>query len=130
MSKKIISILSLILIVTFTFSGTALAATSDEWFVNYAKGVPEGSTNPVDYLSVGYYSGGYVAKCTRINGSTDRMVKITSSSAGGMNTVTITTTGTTPSWKMRSSTTGNVSFKVTASGNLSCASTGLIRINN
>lgn len=106
---------------------TSLAASSDTWSVNYAKNVPSAELNKTDYCTLGYYSDGYKATCSKLTGSTDRMIKITSSNAGGMKAVTMTTTGTSSIWKMKGSTTGNVKFTVTAYGNLSCYSTGTIK---
>lgn len=127
-SKKLAIILSLVLVATFGFSGNALAAKSDNWIVSYAKDVP--GCDPEDELFVAYDSDGYRANCTYLEGSDNRKVTITSTSAGGMTPKEITKTGITYSWKMKRSSTTNVKFIVKGTGTLSCASRGTIYVNN
>lgn len=104
------------------------AATSDSWNIKYIKGAPTSVSNQTDIIRLPYYSGGYYANCSSISGTNGRALSITSSSAGGMKTVSITTTGRTARWMMNGSTTGSCSFTVKASYNYSCSSTGTISI--
>lgn len=127
-NKRLTMVLCMMLIVTFVFPGTALAANSDSWYVCYAKNVP--GTDPIDYLYVSYYSDGYVASASYLTGSYDRRVTISSSDAGGMTPKEITQTGKSYSWKMKGSSTKDVEFTVTATGTVSCASKGTIYVNN
>ena len=98
--NKLVVVLCMVLVMLVN-PITSLAASSDTWSVNYAKNVPSTELNQTDYCTLAYYSDGYKATCSKLTGSTDRMIKITSSSAGGMSTVTMTTTGTSSIWKMK-----------------------------
>lgn len=127
------SLLSLTLTAVFIF-GTVIpvsALTSGTWNVQYAApSNPNAESNPTSYVTVDYFSGGYVGNCKSISGANGRGLTITSSSAGGMNPIIVTTTGKTKSWRMKSSTTGLVKFAVTANTGYACYSTGTISILN
>ncbi len=125
--RKICMIVSMFLAIGILFqvdSQTAMAATRASWNISYVIGAPNAS--PTNYLYVTYTANGYKATCTKLDGSIDRMVKISSSDAGGMTTKTITVTGTTALWKMNGSKNGDVKFKVSGSASVNCFSAGLI----
>ncbi len=112
-------------------SGTPVnAASSGTWNVNYHPGATSDISNQVSNVVVSYYSGGYIANCSTISGTNGRALTISSSSAGGMSTISVTTTGLTRSWKMNGSTKGNVTFDVIAASGHRCQSTGTIKIFN
>ena len=130
---KIAIALGIILIVsTLFYAGLTsnAASSSDSWSITYIPNASASVSNQSDTLSVAYYSGGYVGNCTKITGANGRGLTISSSSAGGMSSVSVTSTGKTKTWKMYGSTDGNVSFLVKATVGYTCTSTGTISINN
>lgn len=132
MKKRKVKLLALMAAATMlvgAFPGTAMAADSDNYEVNYMKGAPTTAANPVDYSRVTYYADGFKAKANTLTGSSNRMVTITSSEAGGMTTQYLKPSNTTVVWKMKGSKTGLVEFKVVASGSERCSSKGIIKIN-
>ncbi|MBQ5966640.1 MAG: hypothetical protein IJL60_02550 [Clostridiales bacterium] len=112
-------------------SASTFAASSDSFCVNYNPHVPSMYSNQTDTATVSYYSDGYKAYCSSYSGVNGSQVTVTSSSAGGMNkTIIITSTGYTPVWKMRISTSGNVTFTLTARTDYSVYASGTISINS
>lgn len=115
-------------------AGSAFAASTypnyDTYSVNYLKGAPSTSANPVKEVTLVFYGNGYKANATTFKGSDDRLVTITSSDASGMKTQYITVSNTKPSWKMNGSTSGGVKFRLVASGAVSCTASGRVAINN
>lgn len=98
------------------------ASTSDTWSVNYYKGAPTTTANPIDYAYVEYYYK-YKAMAYKLTGSSNRMVTISNAK---MTTQYIKPSATTQTWTVRSGS-GNMTFKVVASGSESCYSTGMIK---
>lgn len=98
------------------------ASISDTWSVNYYKGAPTTTANPIDYAYVEYYYK-YKAMAYKLTGSSNRMVTISNAK---MTTQYIKPSATTQTWTVRSSS-GNMTFKVVASGSESCYSTGMIK---
>ncbi len=98
------------------------ASTSDTWSVNYYKGAPTTTANPIDYVYVEYYYK-YKAMAYKLTGSSDRTVTI---SNANITTQYIKPSATTKTWTARSGS-GNMTFKVVASGSESCYSTGMIK---
>lgn len=124
---KLIAALGMILACTTVSAETAMAAAHVNFSAYYEQGVPPSAANPTTYVDLPYDAGGFYAICTRLTGSYDRMVTITSTSAGGMTPVQITVENKKTSvWKMYGSTTGNVTFKVHATGGTSCGANGTI----
>lgn len=128
--KKFLITTTLAITLVFGMAFPVSAASSGNWNIRYIPNAPSSVSNQTSTVYVDYYSGGYYADCATISGTNGRALTITSSSAGGMNSVSITTTGRSSSWKMKGSTTGTVTFKVTATSGYSCTSTGTIYINN
>lgn len=128
--KKILITTCLAIALIFGMSLPVNAASSGSWNIRYIPGAPSDVSTQTVTVYVDYYSGGYYADCTSISGTNGRALTISSSSAGGMTSVSITTTGKTKTWKMAGSTTGTVAFKVTAASGYSCTSTGTIYINS
>lgn len=110
-------------------SAASRAAASDTWKIRYIPGAPSSVSEQYDYATVTYYGDGFVANCYAITGSNGRKLTISSSGAGGMAEVPITTTGLTKSWTMKGSTTGNVTFRIAAESGYSCSANGIIKIN-
>lgn len=98
------------------------ASISDTWSVNYYKGAPTTTANPIDYAYVEYYYK-YKAMAYKLIGSSNRMVTISNAK---MTTQYIKPSATTQTWTVRSGS-GNMTFKVVASGSESCYSTGMIK---
>lgn len=98
------------------------ASISDTWSVNYYKGAPTTTANPIDYAYVEYYYK-YKAMAYKLTGSSNRMVTISNAK---MTTQYIKPSATTQTWTVRSGS-GNMTFKVVASGSESCYSTGMIK---
>ena len=98
------------------------------WSLYYIVNAPSGVSNQWTTVTLPYFSDGYRAYCSNITGSAQRRVDISSSDAGGMATVSISTTGYTKVWKMNSSSTGNVTFKVAAITSGNCTASGNISI--
>ena len=98
------------------------ASISDTWSVNYYKGAPTTTANPIDYAYVEYYYK-YKAMAYKLTGSSNRMVTISNAK---MTTQYIKPSATTQPWTVRSGS-GNMTFKVVASGSESCYSTGMIK---
>ena len=88
------------------------ASTSDTWSVNYYKGAPTTTANPVDYVYVEYYYK-YKAMTYKLTGSSNRMVTISNDK---MTTQYIRPSETTKTWELKN-TSGVVTFRVVASGN-------------
>ncbi len=126
--KKLITFI--LLSVSILGMSVTVNAESDVWDINYIPNAPASVSNQNDTLVLNYYSGGYYASCSYISGMNGRALTINSSSAGGMNTVYVTTKGRTISWKMKSSTSGKVTFKVSAVTGYTCNSDGTIYIND
>ena len=98
------------------------ASISDTWSVNYYKGAPTTTANPIDYAYVEYYYK-YKAMAYKLTGSSNRMVTVSNAK---MTTQYIKPSATTQTWTVRSGS-GNMTFKVVASGSESCYSTGMIK---
>lgn len=98
------------------------ASISDTWSVNYYKGAPTTTANPIDYAYVEYYYK-YKAMAYKLTGSSNRMVTISNAK---MTTQYIKPSVTTQTWTVRSGS-GNMALKVVASGSESCYSTGMIK---
>ena len=98
------------------------ASISDTWSVNYYKGALTTTANPIDYAYVEYYYK-YKAMAYKLTGSSNRMVTISNAK---MTTQYIKPSATTQTWTVRSGS-GNMTFKVVASGSESCYSTGMIK---
>lgn len=98
------------------------ASISDTQSVNYYKGAPTTTANPIDYAYVEYYYK-YKAMAYKLTGSSNRMVTISNAK---MTTQYIKPSATTQTWTVRSGS-GNMTFKVVASGSESCYSTGMIK---
>lgn len=128
--KKYLIMTTLAITLVFGMAFPVSAASSGNWNIRYIPSAPSSDSNQTSRVYVDYYSGGYYANCATISGANGRTVTITSSSAGGMNSISITKTGRSYSWKMRGSTTGTVTFKATAVSGYSCTSTGTIYIND
>ena len=99
------------------------ASTSDTQSVNYYKGAPTTSANPIDYAYVEYYYK-YKAMAYDLTGSSDRTVTI---SNANMTTQYIKPSATTRTWTIKKGSSTVVTFKVVASGSESCYSTGMIK---
>ena len=99
------------------------ASTSDTWSVNYYKGAPTTTANPIDYAYVEYYYK-YKAMAYDLTGSSDRTVTI---SNANMTTLYIKPSATTRTWTVKKGSSTVVTFKVVASGSESCYSTGMIK---
>lgn len=104
------------------------AATAGSWRIDYKKGAPSSVSNQVSVVRLSYYSGGYEAFCSSLSGTSGKYITISSSSAGGMLTQKIQKSGACKTWKMRTSTTQDVIFNVTAKSSGYCKSTGSIYI--
>ena len=118
-------------VMVFGMSTKANAADSGSWKIDYGPGAPSSVSNQIyDVRDIDYHSGGYYADCKTLSGDNGRALTITSKDAGGMDPVSVTTTGKTKTWKMKGSTTGTVTFRVTAASGFVCRSTGIIHINN
>lgn len=61
----------------------------EKWSVNYTAGAPTDISNAYDTIIMDAYPGGYQTDCTSINGSNDRLIKVTANSYA----VEITTDG-------------------------------------
>lgn len=101
---------------------------SDDWNIDYTPGAPSSISNQSDAVVVNYDSGGYYADCETLSGQNGRALSIESSSAGGMEPVPVTKKGSTKTWKMKGSTTGMVTFIVSATSGYTCKSTGTIYV--
>ena len=99
------------------------ASTSDTWSVNYYKGAPTTTANPIDYAYVEYYYK-YKAMAYDLTGSSDRTVTI---SNANMTTQYIKPSATTRTWTVKKGSSTVVTFKVVASGSESYYSTGMIK---
>ena len=99
------------------------ASTSDTWSVNYYKGAPTTTANPIDYAYVEYYYK-YKAMAYDLTGSSDRTVTI---SNANMTTQYIKPSATTRTWTVKKGSSTVVTFKVVASGSESYYSTRMIK---
>lgn len=118
--------LSLALILGMSFPVSA-AGQIDNWYIYYTPGAPSHLSIQNDILTLNYYSGGYRAYAETFTGTSGTYLEITSSSAGGMESVSVTVAKKyTKIWKMSGSTTGTVTFLVTALDDYRCESTGYI----
>ena len=59
MKKKLVAALCIAALAVGMFPVNVLAASSDSWKVDYTKGAPSGSANPVDYAYVSYDAEGF-----------------------------------------------------------------------
>ena len=125
--KKVLITLALTTVLSFAMILTVNAASSGDWDIDYT---PSPVSNQISTVTVSYDSAGYYAYCSRITGVNGRALEITSSDAGGMSPISITTAGRTASWKMRGGSTGDVVFIVSAVTGYQCESTGTIYQNN
>lgn len=118
-----------------TLMGFATSLNAASWSVNYTAGVPAQYTKQYDTVYVPYYAEGFKGTCSSITGTQGRTVNLTATNAGGIiatggSTIPITAPGNINSFKTRSSTTGNVTFRFAAVGGYSCTANGTISINN
>ena len=128
--KKVLITLALTTVLSFAMILTVNAASSGDWDIDYTPYAPSPISNQISTVTVSYDSAGYYAYCSRITGVNGRALEITSSDAGGMSPISITTAGRTASWKMRGGSTGDVVFIVSAVTGYQCESTGTIYQNN
>ena len=129
MKKKLVAALCIAALAVGIFPANVLAASSDSWKVDYTKGAPSGSANPVDYAYVSYDSDGFYSYCSSITGSNDKRVSVTATNVGGFkngSTKYITSTGRSARWQTVNSTKGTVTFKFVASGATNCSARGTI----
>ena len=100
-------------------AGSALAATDSKAYeVNYQKGAPTTSANPVCNRKLIYSAAGFNAVSSTLSGSSDRKVTITGS---GMATQTIKDGNRIPN-----PSGSYCTFRLVASGSVSCRSNGTI----
>ena len=105
MKKRIIALLSVAALAVGMFSTTASAAvSSSNWEVNYAKGAPTTSANPVTYKDIFYSNNGFNCYTYALSGGT---VTLSSVFGGTINGGNITINSTSP----RHLTTSNGSAK-------------------
>lgn len=119
--------LATLMCVATIFSVTAICqADSQDWSVDYHPHTTYPYNIWSDTVSLPYYSGGYVAKCTSISGGQGRQLTVSSSSCGGISgaTLLITTTGSTRRFYFRQSSTGNVAIVISANQDVWCTADG------
>ena len=99
-------------------SVSTFACSSNQWSINSNPHIPSIYNKLTDYASIPYVSAGYRVNCTSYTGESGSYIKVTSSSAGGINKpggyVLITSSGYTQPWTMNGSSTTNVTFTLTA----------------
>ena len=105
------------------------AASSDTWYINYAPFGPSSDSNQSDRVYVTYYGGGFYANCTSFSGVNGASLTITSTGGITMTPVYVTRTGRTNYWETNESTTGDVTFIVSARTSYRVSSTGTIYAN-
>ena len=94
MKKRIIALLSVAALAVGMFSTTASAAvSSSSWEVNYAKGAPTTSANPVTYKEIYYSEYGFNCYTYALSGGT---VTLSSVFGGTINGGNITINSTSP----------------------------------
>ena len=129
MKRKITAFLIMATLVMSLMS-TAIAATKDDWYLNYKAGAPSGSSVGSCAVYVDYDDVGYRAKATTLSGSYNRYVTITAVSPASMSSLNITgANALTPSWTVSGQYTGTVHFTAIAHGASTCYSTGWIYQN-
>lgn len=106
------------------------AADQDDWNIRYIPNASASVSNQYDHAYVSYYSDGFYANCTSMSGENGRRILINSDDAGGMPTISITTTGKSKTWKMKYSTTKKVDFEVQAEYGYTTTAKGIVHINN
>lgn len=126
--KNSLIVLTLTIVLVFGVSQQVRAASCGDWNISYIPGAPAAG-NQSSSICIDYYSGGYYVDCTTFSGGTGSKLKITSSSAGGMDPIIIEKAGRTEIWRLKGSTTGTVCFKISVMGNYPCRATGRICIN-
>lgn len=104
------------------------AAQSGDWKIDYKKGAPTSVSNQISTVVLNYYSGGYKGCCYTLTGTSGKYIVVSSTSAGGMNPITVKSVKNLSKWKMKSSTSSTVKFRITAYSTGYCKSTGNIRI--
>lgn len=104
------------------------AAKSGDWNIDYKKGAPTSVSNQISTVVLNYYSGGYKGCCYTLTGTSGKYIVVSSTSAGGMTPITVKSVQNLSKWKMKSSTSGTVTFRITAYSTGYCKSTGNIRI--
>ena len=106
----------------------AYAASSANWNVNYLKGAPQQSANPVSYASIAFDSDGCYINCTYLTGSYDRQVTVSSENAGGIKggNKYIRSVGKTKTFYMNKSSSKDITYKFVATGSESCNAKGTI----
>ena len=127
--KKVTTSLLLAAVMTVVSVVPVSAAASDNWSINYIPNATSAVSKQVHICKFTYYGDGFIGKCKSISGQNGRRLTISSSSAGGMKTVPVTTKGATKAWQMKKAVKGAVSFLVAADSGYSCTSTGVIKIN-
>ncbi|MDE6529917.1 MAG: hypothetical protein K2K96_04000 [Lachnospiraceae bacterium] len=127
--KKIFITTTLVITLALGMALSVSAASSGKWNIRYIPNGAASVSNQTSSVVVDYYSGGYYANCTSISGTNGRSLTITSSNAGGMTAVPITTTGRSSTWKMDGCSNKPITFKVTAKSGYTCTSEGTIKIN-
>lgn len=104
-------------------TGSAFAADSRNYEVNYQKGAPTTTANPVCKRTVRSTKLKYWATSPTFSGSDNRIVKI---DGGGMSSKYITVSNRNPSWKVSNYTDSRITYTLTASGSASCRAAGTI----
>lgn len=106
------------------------AANQDDWTIRYIPNASASVSNQYDHAYVDYYSGGFYANCTSMSGANGRRILINSDDAGGMPTISITTTGKSKTWKMKYSSTKIIDFEMQAEYGYTTTAKGIVHINN
>lgn len=102
------------------------AVNSRPWSINYIPTSPSTVGNKTAYVSLPYHSDGYYAYCDYFAGENGSRILIASYAAGGMPTITMTSTGRSVSWKMYGSSPRDVTFTLTAVSGFPCNASGSI----
>lgn len=114
----------MIAVMMLASAGSALAATDSKAYeVNYQKGAPTTSANLVCNRKLIYSAAGFNAVSSTLSGSSDRKVTITGS---GMATQTIKDGNRIPNWTTPKPSGSYCTFRLVASGSVSCRSNGTI----
>lgn len=134
MKKRKMKLLALAAAATMlvgAFPGTAMAATSDRWSVDYAKGAPTTAADPVDYAQVEYCSLGFNCYST-ISGSSDKKITVYATNCAGFkdaSSKSMKTSGKYGPWYAKNEVNGSVKFKFVASASVNCSGNGSIQQN-
>ncbi len=130
LSRKTIILLIATIAAIMVTAGAVSAATRVDWSVNYLKGAPSGSANPVAYVSLPYWSNGYNIYVSTFSGSSDRRVVVTATNAGGLTAgeVMITAAPSTTAVWTNNAISCDGQFKIVAKGSVICNSTSSISI--